>query len=401
MPDTIEELMEIVYNSKKVKVIGSAHSFNDIANTSGTIISLDQIDKTVSFNKTLNQATVNAGITYTDLAPILHQEGYALKNLASISDVTVIGACSTATHGSGKNNGNLATNISGIDIIKANGDFVHLSSNNKNSEFYGSVVSLGSLGVVTKVYLYLVPSYEMRQIVYKGLSLENFKNNFNDIIECGYSISFFTDWKKKIFDQVWIKEIVTNDRSIPIESDFFGATLSTKDLHPLKSHSAKTCTTQRGIPGPWYERLPHFRLNSSLIKNKELQSEYFVSIDNALDALFVIESLSDILAPLLKISEVRIICEDNFWLSPSYKQDCIGIHFTWHNKLSEINILLPILESNLFPFLVRPHWGKLFSMNSIQLKKLYKRMVDFQSLLFDFDPYRKFSNKFLKKFIYP
>jgi xylitol oxidase len=399
-PETIEQLQQIVRSAAKVRVVGAGHSFNDLADTPDTLISLDRLDKTVSFDHTRHTATVNAGINYITLAPILHQAGYALPNLASLPHITVIGAAATATHGSGDRLGNLATHISGLEILKADGELVQLSKENDADRFEGAVVALGGLGIVTKVTLDLAPAFTMRQQVYQNLPLADMVRHFDTIMGQGYSVSLFTAWQNKLVDQVWVKQLLPDDQALPLETTLFGATLATTDQPPVEGSFTTGLTPQRGVPGPWYERLPHFHLQSTLTGGDELQTEYFVPREHAVEALLTVESLNEQMAPFLKICEVRSVAADKLWLSTAYRQDCIGIHFSWFSRWAAVSQFLPVLEARLLPFRARPHWGKLFTMPPEQVSAHYDKMSNFRTLLADFDPQGKFSNAYLERYIH-
>jgi xylitol oxidase len=131
----------------------------------------------------------------------------------------------------------------------------------------------------------------------------------------------------------------------------------------------------------------------------ELQSEYFVPRQVAYHALCAIDGLREYISPLLHVSEVRTIAEDNLWMSPCYKQKSVAIHFTWKANWGAVQQVLPIIEEQLAPFHARPHWGKLFTMSPARLQSLYVKLPDFQQLLLHYDPQGKFRNDFLNKYI--
>src|SRR5674476_476745 len=110
-PKTVEQVQEVVKKCNKLKALGSLHSFNKIADSTENQISLKELNKVVSLDKATNTVTVEGGMRYGELAPYLHENGYALHNLASLPHITIAGSCATATHGSGVKNGNLATGI--------------------------------------------------------------------------------------------------------------------------------------------------------------------------------------------------------------------------------------------------------------------------------------------------
>jgi xylitol oxidase len=155
-----------------------------------------------------------------------------------------------------------------------------------------------------------------------------------------------------------------------------------------------------GIPGPWHERLPHFRMEFTPSSGEELQTEYLVPRQHAFAAFHAIDRLRDHLAPILQISEVRIIAADNLWMSPCYQQACVGIHFTWKKNGPAVRKLLPLIEEQLAPLNARPHWGKLFTMPPAQVRSLYEKLPDFQQLLRSPDPQGKFRNAFLDTYIF-
>jgi xylitol oxidase len=255
------------------------------------------------------------------------------------------------------------------------------------------------LGVVTKITLDVIPAFQMSQIVYDNLPLVQLKDHFDEIFSSSYSVSLFTDWKNSTFNQVWLKRRITNQVSTPVEPEFFGATQASEHRHPVPGYTSENCNEQMGIPGPWHERLPHFRMDFTPSAGEELQSEYFVPRHDAYLALCAIDRVREYISPLLYVSEVRTIAEDNLWMSPCYKQDSVSIHFTWKANGVAVQQVLPIVEKQLAPFHARPHWGKLFAMPSTQLQLLYEKLPDFQQLLLQCDPQGKFCNAFLNKYI--
>ncbi|MEM7032023.1 MAG: FAD-binding protein [Chloroflexota bacterium] len=399
-PETLEQLQESVQVASKVRVIGTGHSFNDIADTDGTLISLSKLDKTVTFDHENQTATVPAGMTHVELVPILHQAGYALSNMASIPFVTVIGACVTATHGSGNQHGNLATQVAGLEIVNAAGEVVSVSRATHGERFNGMVVALGGLGVVTKVTLDVVPAFEMQQQIYLNMPLTTMEKQFDEIMAAGYSVSLFTHWRNKIVDKLWVKQVLPGGQALPVPPTQFEATLAETDIGPAGTVPSDLLTTQHGVPGPWYERLPHFHIRGTMTGQDERQTEYFVARDKAVEALMVVESLSDQMATCLKVSEVRSVAADKLWLSTAYRQDCIGIHFSWYAKPEVVNRFLPILEAHLMPFQVRPHWGKMFTLPPDYVRAQYTRMSDFEALLAEFDPQGKFCNPYLARYVH-
>jgi len=399
-PETVEQIQELVARSDKLKALGTRHSFNDIADSPGDLISLEHLDQVVALDRAHRTVTVEAGVRYGQLARWLHNEGYALHNLASLPHISVAGACATATHGSGDKHGNLATAVSALEMVTAEGELVVLSREKDGEQFRGAVVGLGGLGVVTKLTLDISPTFEVRQDVYENLPLAELEARLAELFSSAYSVSLFTDWQNASFNQVWLKRNVSDNAVINLDPQLFGATLAIKNLHPISSLSAENCTEQMGVHGPWYERLPHFRMDFTPSSGEELQSEYLVPRQNAFEALQAIDQLRNSIAPLLQISEIRSIAADDLWMSPCFGRDCIAIHFTWKKDWEGVRYLLPRIEEQLAKFNARPHWAKLFTMSPTHLQSLYEKLPDFQQLLQHYDPNGKLRNVFLDQYIF-
>lgn len=397
--NTVKNIQELVKGSDKLKLLGSRHCFNHIADSKNLLLDISQMNKVISLDKKSHKVTVEGGIKYGELSPDLHENGFALPNLASLPHISVVGGCITATHGSGAKNGNLATSVSALELISADGT-IHQLSKEKNEEFLGAVVNLGALGVITQMTLDLVPTFDVKQYVFEHLPYQQLESNFDEIMEAAYSVSLFTDWKKDSINEVWLKTLSSESLKEDWSSAFFGANAATKNLHPIAGISAENCSEQMGKPGPWYERLPHFRMGFTPSSGKELQSEYFIPKQHAVEAINAISRLSSQISHHLFISEIRSIASDDLWMSPCYHQDSVAIHFTWKPDWAAVSKLLPLIERELDPFQVKPHWGKLFTLNPSVLQNRYERLDDFRKLITHFDQKGKFRNEFIAKYLY-
>jgi xylitol oxidase len=394
LPKNVEEVQQAVKSCTKLKALGAHHSFNTIADSNANQISVKALDH-MSVDAKARTVTVGGGVTYGLLAPWLDTQGFAVHNLASLPHVSVAGATATATHGSGSRNGNLSTAVSAMDIVTADGNLVHLSREKDGDQFLGAAVGLGGLGVITAITLDVQPTFQMAQVVYENLSFDQLEHNLDAIFATGYSVSLFTDWQKNRATQVWIKSRLAPGGKADMPAQFYGATLATKKLHPITGASAINCTEQQGIPGPWYERMPHFRMNFIPSSGAELQSEYFVPREKAYQAIRAVEQLRDRITPHLFITEFRTIAADNLWMSTCHNRDALTIHFTWKPEWPAVKEILPLIEARLAPFDARPHWAKMFTMQPSRLKQLYEKLPDYQALLTHYDPSGKFRNPFL------
>lgn len=393
-PSSVEEIRGLVAASSRVRAVGSGHSFNRLADCDGDLVDVTGLPPTIDIDPQAATATVAAGIGYGQLATHLHAAGYALPNLASLPHISVAGACATGTHGSGTRNGNLATAVSALQLVTGDGELLALSRDADGDRFRGTVVGLGALGIVTSLTLDVVPSFEVRQYVYEGLPWKRLENDFPEIVASAYSVSLFTDWSGPRVNQVWLKQRI--DEPDPRPPD---ATPADGPRHPIAGMPAGSCTAQGGVPGPWHERLPHFRAEFTPSSGDELQSEYFVPHDHAVAALAATNRIRDRIAPVLQISEIRTIAADDLWVSPAYGRDSVAIHFTWVKDEAAVTAVLPAIEEQLAPFAVRPHWGKLFTMDPATVAGQYPRLADFGRLRAGYDPAGRFRNAFVDRYL--
>ena len=389
-PASVSEVQSLVAGATKVKALGTRHSFNSIADTEIDHVSTENLNRILDLDPDRMTVTVEGGIDYGTLNKHLYQMGYALHNLASLPHISVAGACSTATHGSGVKNGNLATAVCALEMVTSSGELLCL--NESDPDFFGAVVNLGALGIVTSVTLRIRPAFQVRQFVSQNLPFSALEDNFDSIVSSAYSVSLFTCWNSDFIDQVWQK-CTDMDRAVP--ESLFGATPATRKLHPLPDHPAEFCTEQLGVPGSWHERLAHFKMEFTPSSGEELQSEYIIPRHFAYAALSSINSVRDVIAPVLHVSEIRTAAADDIWLSSSYGRDVVCIHFTWKNMWDVVRTILPVLEEVLAPYEARPHWGKIFAMEADRVCGLYPKMDEFKALAVRLDPGGKFRNEFL------
>ncbi|RYY30299.1 MAG: FAD-binding protein [Chitinophagaceae bacterium] len=395
----VNELQQFVKSQKRFKVLGTRHCFNQIADSKDQFVSVAKLDKVIALDASALTVTIGAGMKYGDLAPYLEEKGYALHNLASLPHISVAGAITTATHGSGVNNGNLATGVAALEIVTADGSLLQLSRKKDAEKFNAAVVGLGAIGVITKITLDIRPTFTVRQYVYQDMPFSSLKENFDTVLSSSYSVSLFTDWQNEKVNEVWIKAIAADKADFANMKDFYGGFAAKKNLHPIVEISAENCTEQMGVPGPWFDRLPHFKMGFTPSSGVELQSEYFIPREHGYKAFMVVAAMGKEIGPHLLISEIRTIKADDFWMSPCYKRDCVAIHFTWKQDWPAVSKLLPKIEAALSAFDMRPHWGKLFAMDAATLRSRHPQINKFKEFVAAYDSEGKFRNEFLQRYI--
>jgi xylitol oxidase len=382
VPASVAELQEILARAPRVRVLGSRHSFTDIGD-SDELVSLASLPADMVVEG--GQVSFSAGLRYGELAAALGEQALALHNLASLPHISVAGAVATATHGSGDANGNLATAVAALELVTSEGELVRAARGEE--DFDGMVVGLGALGAVTRIVLDAEPFYEVAQRVFEGLAWEELYRHFDAIAGCGYSVSVFTRWRE-VADQVWVKS-----RSHPPE-ELFGARPATGERHPILGLDPVNCTAQLGVPGPWFDRLPHFRMGFTPSVGEEIQSEYHVGRSDAIGAIEALRGQADVMRPVLQVCEIRTIAADALWMSPQYERDSVALHFTWEREPEAVRRVLQQVEAALEPFDPRPHWGKLFLR-----APSYPRAADFARLAARLDPRGAFRNEWTERFL--
>ncbi|MFG2474674.1 FAD-binding protein [Streptomyces fagopyri] len=393
-PRSPDALAALVAKSDRVRVLGSGHSFNEIADPGrdGVLLSLSAMPPVVDVDTTARTVRVAGGVRYAELARRVHEHGLALHNMASLPHISVAGSVATGTHGSGIRNGSLASAVREVELITADGSA--LTIGREDTGFDGAVTSLGALGVVTALTLDLEPDFEVSQYVFTELPEDG--PDFETVAAAAYSVSLFTDWGRPGFRQAWLKR-----RTDQPSADFPWGTPATEAMHPVPGMPAGNCTRQFGVPGPWHERLPHFRAEFTPSSGSELQSEYLLPRPHAADALRALGAIRGSVAPLLQICEVRTVAADRQWLSPAYGRDTVALHFTWVDDTEAVLPVLRRVEAALEPFDPRPHWGKVFTVPPDVLRGRYPRLDDFRELARATDPARKFANTFVSDFLHP
>jgi xylitol oxidase len=394
-PASVEELQELVAGSPRIRALGTRHCFNDLADDPAALVALDALEAVPEIDEQARTVTVMGGTRYGTLAQHLHPAGWAVHNLASLPHISVAGAVATATHGSGDASKNLASAVAALEIVGPDGTLRTIRRG--DDDFAGSVVALGALGVVTRVTLDIEPTYDVAQEVHVDLPWTEALAHLDEITSSADSVSLFTDWTGDTIQQVWRKTRVTPGYAL--RTDLFGTTPADGPRHPLPGIDPVNCTAQLGEPGPWHDRLPHFRMDFTPSNGDELQSEFLVPRAHAVAALEAVRSLSGLVSPLLQVTEVRTMAGDDLWLSGAQGGPRVGLHFTWLPRQSEVEAVLPTIEAALAPFDARPHWGKLFADAHHDLARLYPHWDDFRALVARTDPDGVFRNDFLERHV--
>ena len=324
-----------------------------------------------------------------------------MRNLASLPHISVAGACATATHGSGPANQNLAACITGMELVTAAGDLVELGPD--DDSFAGAVVHLGALGVVVRLILDVVPSFEVSQWVYEDLPLEVLDDHFADIMSSGYSVSMFTDWRASRLTQIWVKQRVEDPAPPPpaslAEAPWFTAAPAPARRNPVPGGSPEACTEQLGAPARGMSGCLISAPSSPRARATSCSRNTCMPAGYAVSAVHALNQIRDQLAAVLQVCEFRVVAADELWLSMAYRRDSVAFHFTWIPDLAAVLPVVKLLEEQLAAFEARPHWGKVFTATPEDFYASYERLPDFLNLARHYDPAGKFRNAYTARYL--
>jgi xylitol oxidase len=386
---SVEQVQDAVRTrAGRVRALGTRHSFHDIADTDGTLVSVTGVDPAPVLSG--DTVTVGGGIRYGELALWLEERELALHNMGSLPHISVAGATATATHGSGNTLGTLSTAVRALEFVDASGEVRTVRAG--DPEWAGHVVHLGAIGIVTRITLSVEPTYSVRQDVYADLPWEELLGDLEGVTGSGYSVSVFTKWAEPVVGGV-IRKTRLDGGEPELPEAWRGSRMSGQ----LAAIETAAWTQVGGVPGPWLHRIPHFRLEGTPSAGEEIQSEYFVARWDGPDALRAVRELGARIDEHLIITELRTIAADDLWLSGAYERDALAIHFTWLPHPDAVAALLPEIEAALAPFAARPHWGKWHRFDAARLAAVHPRIADSRALFERLDPEGVFANAHLER----
>ncbi|MFY0406603.1 D-arabinono-1,4-lactone oxidase [Solicola sp. PLA-1-18] len=397
-PTTVEQLQQVVADARRLRVLGSGHSFSTVADSDAALVTVRGLDLPSVVEPGGELVTVAAGRHFGEVAAELTSWGRALHNLGSLPHISLAGAVATGTHGSGDALGNLSTAVEGVELVTADGELVTLTRADDPDVFGGAVLALGSLGVMTRLTVRTQPAFDVRQDVWLDVPLETYVEQMAEVMAAGYSVSAFTDWSRPdVLEKVWVKSRVDVVGDGPAEPERWGGTLATTAQHAITGIDPSAATQQLGVPGPWNERLPHFRLAFTPSSGDEIQSEYLVPREHGPEAVRALRAVAHLFPGVLLVHEIRTVAADDLWISPTHQRDAVALHFTWTDDAARVMPVVAAVEEAIAPFSPRPHWGKVFSLDPADVAASYPRMDDLVALVRKSDPDGVFVNDFTRR----
>lgn len=394
-PTSVDDLTQLVATAPSVKVLGSGHSFNGIADSEdGIQVDLSALIDPPVISADRRWVEVSGAMTYGALVPFLVAADLALANLASLPHITIAGSVATGTHGSGAHRPGLSQAVLAMELLHADG--MRRWHDHTDEFFDAMVVSLGALGIVTKLRLSVVPTFEVRQDVFQGIQWDDLFESLDDVLQSAYSVSIFSRWTDDGPDHILCKSRL-KDATPPRLPH---TRRVDRTLHPAwaRGEPNRNVTEQAGVPGLWSDRLPHFKLGFTPSSGQEIQSEFFVPREHGPAAAEALLRVGHRISPALIVSEIRAVAADDQWLSPASGRDSVAVHLTWAPDTAAVLAAVDIVQETLAAFRPRPHWAKVFSYPGV-LQAQYPRLGDFDKLRRRLDPSEKFSNDFIRRHV--
>jgi FAD-linked oxidoreductase len=410
-PRSTEEIAQAITAAAKdgltVRALGSGHSFTSAAATSGVAIDLSTWTGIIGADLDSGLVTVRSGTTIKDLNAALHALGLAMANLGDIDAQTVSGAISTGTHGTGAGLGGIATQVTGLELVLADGSTVFCSADERPDLFSAVRVSVGALGVLSTVTLQCVPAFTLAADE-RPMLLDEVLGRFGEFASDNDHFEFywFPYGKNALVKR---NNRIASGSPVPspmpgwrrffeyemMENAAFGALCRTgrampSAIKPLNRFAAATLS-RRSYSAPSHEVFVTPR------RVRFVESEYAVPRESLLDVLAELRAGVPRLAdPVMFPVEVRVAAADDVWLSTAYGRDSayvaihqyVGLPYTDYFRL---------FESIATSVGGRPHWGKMHTRDASYLGTAYPRFADFLRVRDSLDPSRRFANAYLQQ----
>ena len=400
------EVKQAARDGLTVKAVGSGHSFTGVAVAPGVQVLPDRLSEVHSIDRDTGLVTVDAGIALHRLNLLLARHGLAMEILGDIDRQTLAGAVSTGTHGSGEEFGSISTQVRGLELVLADGSVVQCSATERADLFAAARVSIGALGVITKVTLQCVPLYALRAVD-APMPLDDVLDQVDDLVADNDHFEFF--WFPHTSTALTRRfERLPGDTELHPMSAFartvddrivtnlgFEAMLRVGTRFPRLVPGITRFVTKAVSARDFTDLAPHVFASQRNVRFRE--GEYFVPRAALVPALRELRHWVDTHdEPVSFPFEVRFVRHDDIWLSPSYDRDSAVVAFHQYHRMPHER-WFGICEDVLGAAGGRPHWGKMHRLDATGMRERYPRFGDFVALRDDLDPNRVFTNPYLDR----
>ncbi|WP_372369648.1 D-arabinono-1,4-lactone oxidase [Candidatus Uabimicrobium sp. HlEnr_7] len=400
--DIIDAVQQAKYKKQNIRVVGSGHSFTPLIETEDNILSLKQYHGIYSIDEEKCEATVKSGTQLRALGQMLLDRGLAMQNLGDIDCQTIAGAASTGTHGTGLSLGNIATQIARFTLITANGDVLECSETQNSEIFKAGQISLGSLGIISKITIKLMPKYYLK-VEKKRCTLDQNIADFTQSINNNRHFEFF--WLPNTnYTYTKTMNITSEKRDSGTWRKYFseiifenGALFTMGNLcriFPKWSQKINSMGTSLIPQGEEINLSANVFSSYRWVKFHEM--EYAVPLEKGIEVLQEIEKwIRDKNINVSFPIEFRVVNEDDIYLSPAYKKPSayIAVHSFRGMPYKEY---FAGCEAIFRKAGGRPHWGKMHNLTAKDFKDIYPKWDNFQKIRRKLDPEGLFMNPYLQ-----
>ncbi len=405
-PHTIDELTRLIGTygrvGRQVRVVGAGHSFTPLVQTDDVLLSLEHMQGIEAIDREAGTVTVLGGTQLKLLGSELFKAGLAQENLGDIDAQSIAGAISTGTHGTGLQFGTLSTQVVGLTLVTANGELLECSPEHNPEIFKAAQVALGTLGVIAKVKLRVVPA---RQMQYKGQRqpLAHCLNNLEHYRQENTHFEFYwfpyTEWVQTKFMNETASPVSKGNlwswfNQVVLENGVYWLISEACRLIPAFCKSASRISAQ-SIASVEETNYSH-RLFATLRVVRFQEMEYNVPAEHMQDVVREIQACinREQFAVHFPI-ECRFVQADDIWLSPAYQRASAYIAVHMYRGMPYRSYFTAI-EEIFKRYQGRPHWGKMHTRTASELAELYPRWHDFQRVRAQLDPQGIFLNSYLR-----
>ncbi len=407
MPASEQEIVDRVKHcaakNRKMRMVGSGHSWTPLCETDQELLSLDNYQGIESVDHAKMQATVYAGTKIHQLTQLLFNEGLAMENLGDIDRQSIAGAVSTGTHGTGLDFGIIPTQVIGLTIVSASGEVIECSETQNQNIFKAAQVSLGALGVISKLTLQCVPAYKLNYTADKEdlqsclANLDNYNAHNRNFEFYWFPYSSVCQTKFSNISDGPVQDNPVSDfiNGMVIENGIFGAVSEITRLAPkLSSKVAKLSSV---LVGPFSKTNWSHKVYATPRHVKFNEMEYNIPIEEFKDTLLeVVDAFEHYRFQVHFPLENRFLKADDIYLSPAYGRT--SAHISFHTyKGMPYQHYFGVMESICRNHQGRPHWGKLHGMAGKDLRPLYPKWDDFLNIRQQLDPQGMFLNGYLRQ----
>ena len=411
-PGSIEEISTAIAHAdaedRRVRVIGSGHSFSDIALTDGLQLRLDRLTRVLDLDRSSGLVRVQAGITIRELSARLTEHGLALENLGDVDAQTIAGAIATATHGTGAGLRNISAQVAELTLVLADGSTLRCAPDGDAEAYRAARVSLGALGVIAEVTLRCVPAFTLRGHD-SPRPLADTLDRFQELALANDHFEFF------VFPHTDTALTRTNNRTDEPPRPRGRASAYANDILLTNHAFGLFCRVGRRLEGriPQINRLvTRFAGSSTRVDRSDRifaspRLVSFTEMEYALPRASTPEAVRRIMALVPERGfavpfpiEVRTVAADDAFLSTASGRDSgfVAVHMyegmVYEPYFRAVEAIMDELGG-------RPHWGKRHYQTAATLRPRYPDWDRFQTVRARLDPHGRFANDYTDRVLGP